>query len=110
MFESYRFSGIIGIMFESLLPPPPEPATAWYFTSLYGLYCAAGASGVIIRFWKHGTAGSLSFVCYAAVCVLALYFLVEARNRRPTKKDVGIRCFVLFVLAYLPTFVHYTFV
>jgi hypothetical protein len=43
------------------------------------------------------------------VFVLTLYFFVEARNRRPTQKDVGTRCFILFALAYLPTFVHWTF-
>jgi hypothetical protein len=96
-------------MFESLLPPPPEPATAWYFTTLYRLWCAVGASGVVIRVWKYGTAGPLSFVCHAAVFVLALYFFVEARNSRPTQRYVGTRCFVLFVLAYLPTFVRWTF-
>jgi hypothetical protein len=96
-------------MFESLLPPSSKPATAWYFTTLYGLWCAVSASCVVIRFWKHGTAGRLSLVCYTAVFLLALYFFVEARNRRPTQRDVGNRCFILFVLAYLPTFLHWTF-
>jgi hypothetical protein len=109
VFVSWRFGGVIAVMFESLLPPPPEPATVWHFTTLYVLWCVVGASGVAIRFWKHGTAGPLSFVCYAAVFILALYFFVEARNRRPTQRDVGTRCFILFVLAYLPTFVRWTF-
>jgi hypothetical protein len=93
-------------MFESLLPPAPAPAKAWYFATLYGLWCAIGTSGVVVAFWKHGTLGRLRLVCYVAVFVLALYFFVEARTRRPTKRDVATRCYVLFVLAYVPTFVH----
>jgi predicted membrane channel-forming protein YqfA (hemolysin III family) len=109
MFESRRLDGIIAAMFESLLPPAPEPMKAWLFTTLYGLWCVVAVSGVVISFWKHRTFGPLSLVCYAAVFVLTLYFFVEARNRRPTQKDVCTRCFILFVLGYLPTFVHWTF-
>src|ERR1700674_5247387 len=101
MFESRRLDGIIAAMFESLLPPAPEPMKAWLFTTLYGLWCAIGASGVVIGFWKHGTSVRLGLICYAAVFVLALYFFVEARVRRPTQRDVGARCFILFVLGYL---------
>jgi hypothetical protein len=41
------------------------------------------------------------------VFVLTLYFFVEARSRRLTKRDVGTRCFILFTLSYVPTFVHW---
>ena len=109
MFEFCRFGGIIAAMSETLQPPPPEPAKTWYFTTAYWLWCVVAVSGVVISFWKHQTFGRLSLVCYAAVFVLTLYFFVEARNRRPTQKDVGTRCFILFALAYLPTFVHWTF-
>lgn len=96
-------------MFESLLPPPPEPAKAWFFTTLYGGWCVLAASVVVISLWRHGTAGRLGLVCNAAVFLLALYFFIEARTRRPTQREVSSRCFILFVLAYLPTFVHWMF-
>ena len=96
-------------MLESLLPPPPEPAKPWFFTTLYGGWCVLAASIVVISFWRHGTAGRLGLVCYATVFVLALYFFIEARTRRPTQRGVSSRCFILFMVAYLPTFVRWAF-
>jgi hypothetical protein len=93
-------------MFESL-DPPSELAKTWYFTTAYGVWCLLAVLGVVSSFWKHRTFGRLSLVCYAAVFVLTLYFFVEARSRRLTKRDVGTRCFILFTLSYVPTFVHW---
>jgi hypothetical protein len=92
-------------MFETLFSPP-KPAKVWLFTTLYGFWCVMGASGVAVAFWKHSA--GLWLVSYAAVFVLALYFLIEARTHRPTERQVSTRCFILLVLAYLPTFARWT--
>jgi len=93
-------------MFESL-QSPPEPAQGWFAPSkVYGFWCALGISGVLISFWKHGTAGRLGFVCYVAVFALAFHFFLAARTGRPTRREVGIRSNILLMLTYLPTLVH----
>jgi hypothetical protein len=93
-------------MFEILQSPQPEPVRNWVPTMIYGVWCVLGASGVIISFWKHGIAGRLGFVCYAAVFALASYFVVAARTRQHRQRDVSIRCLILLMLANLPMFVH----
>jgi hypothetical protein len=105
VFEPCAFDGIMQRC--SRVSSRPRPAKTWYFATAYGLWCVVAVSGVVISFWKHRTLGRLSLGCYAAVFVLTLYFFVEARSRRLTKRDVGTRCFILFTLSYVPTFVHW---
>ena len=96
-------------MFETLDPPEPEPWKDWVAPTVYGGYFVLTALVVVIRFWRHWTIGRLDLVCYAAVFVLGLYFFIETRIHRPTQKGASNRCFILFLLTYLPTFVHSTF-
>jgi Ca2+/Na+ antiporter len=92
-------------MFETLQPPPPEPAKGWFAPSkVYGFWCVLGASGVFISFWKHGASARVGFVSYATVFALALYFLLAARTRPSMRKDVSTRSFILFLLGMVPTF------
>ena len=98
--------GELGAMIESLPPPHPEPLKDWFPTAVYGSWCVIGASGALISFWKQGTTGHLGLVCYTAVLVLALHFLVASRTRRPTRRDVSSRCSVLLSLSVLPWIVH----
>jgi hypothetical protein len=93
-------------MFESL-QSPPEPAQGWFAPyKVYGSWCAVGVSGVLISFWKHRATRRLGFVCYAVVFALALYFFLEARTGRPTRREVYIRSYILSMLTCLPTLVH----
>ena len=104
-FENLCFDGIITAMFETLQPPHPEPAKGWFApTTVYGIWCVLAAGGILISFWKHGTSGRVGFVCYATVLVLALYFLVAARTRRPTQREMSTRNFLLLMIANLHNF------
>ena len=93
-------------MFETLDPPEPEPPRYWFPRMVYGVWCVLGASGVILSFWKHGVAGRLGLVCYAAVFVLAFYFFVAAKTRQHTQRPMYLRCFILLTLANLPMYAH----
>jgi hypothetical protein len=92
-------------MFETLQPPPSERAKGCFApTVVYGVWCVLGASGVFISFWKHGAYARLGFVSYTAEFVLALYFLLRARSRPHTQRDVSARSVILFLLGMVPTF------
>jgi hypothetical protein len=104
-FENLCFDGIITAMFETLQPPRPEPAKGWFApTTVYGIWCVLAAGGILIGLLKHGTSGRVGFVCYATVLVLALYFLVAARTRRPTQREMSTRNFLLLMIANLHIF------
>jgi len=93
-------------MVETLQTPRPEPAIAVFSPKIYLLYFALGASGVLISFWKHGTSHYLGLVCYAAVAVLALWFLVAARTGRPTPREISSRSIILLWLSLVPMIAH----
>ncbi len=91
-------------MFETLQSSNSEPANKW--ASVYWFWCVLGAIGFIMGFWKHGAYHSLGMASYAAVSVLALYFIVTARTSPPTRRGLSIRCTILLWLSLTPTTVR----
>jgi hypothetical protein len=102
--ELCGLDAIIGTVFETLQAPHSEPANNW--ASIYWFWCVLGAVGFIMGFWKHGAYRSLGMLSYAAVFVLALYFIVTARTSPPTRRGLSIRCTILLWLSLTPTTVH----
>jgi|SRR5580698_2197493 hypothetical protein len=87
-------------MFEALQPPPSEPAKGWLSPNVvFGAWCLLTASsGVFISLRKHSASARLDSVFLATVFVLSPYFLLAARTRLFTRRDVYKRSFVLFLL------------
>lgn len=93
-------------MFETLQSPPAEPARNWRSAALFGSWCALGFAGFLISFGKHGSSRPLGLFCYAAVFILAMYFLVTARVSQPTPRALLARCLVLLWLSLVPSIGH----
>jgi hypothetical protein len=102
---------IICWMFESLEPGGEAPAdhkSRAYCASVYGFFFLLGTLCAVVAFFsKHGPLHVFDAACFLAECVLALWFLVEARDQGPqTERKLSRRASLLMMLGLLPNFVH----
>jgi hypothetical protein len=106
--QGYNVTIAEGTLMLNSLKADVEPAWAarlWY-GSVFGLWCALGATVVALSFMKHGTFRFFVGPWYFALSAFALHSFVVAMKPNPSTKKLSFRIGLLTVLGVLPWIVR----